>query len=218
MAASSVDLPATFERHLRAENKSACTVETCPEAVLQLQGFLAAHATWTWPSPPARTWRRSPPPPPTATGPAGLLRLAGGRGRDPHRPDGQDEAAEGARAGRPGAARGPAAPAAGRQRRPGFEAHRDCALILGREAGIDNLHAPLVSPYLRPPVAAPGRRRDRPDAAGGLEVPGDAATLRRLGGRRAGPRGPPAPLAWRPGYRTLSGSPVGLHVTLGHPG
>jgi hypothetical protein len=43
MAASSVDFPATFERHLRTENKSARTVETCPEAVLQLQGFPAAH-------------------------------------------------------------------------------------------------------------------------------------------------------------------------------
>jgi site-specific recombinase XerD len=43
MAASSVDLPASFERHLRAENKSTRTVETYLEAVLQLQGFLAAR-------------------------------------------------------------------------------------------------------------------------------------------------------------------------------
>jgi site-specific recombinase XerD len=43
MAASSVDLPASFERHLRAENKSARTVETYLEAVLQLDGFLAAR-------------------------------------------------------------------------------------------------------------------------------------------------------------------------------
>jgi site-specific recombinase XerD len=43
MAASSVDLPASFQCHLRAENKSARTVETYLEAVLQLQGFLAAR-------------------------------------------------------------------------------------------------------------------------------------------------------------------------------
>ena len=43
MAAPSVDLPASFERHLRAENKSARTVETYLEAVLQLEGFLAAR-------------------------------------------------------------------------------------------------------------------------------------------------------------------------------
>ena len=43
MAASSVDLPASFERHLRAENKSARTVQTHLEAVLQLEGFLAAR-------------------------------------------------------------------------------------------------------------------------------------------------------------------------------
>jgi site-specific recombinase XerD len=40
MAASSVDLPASFERHLRAENKSARTVETYLEAVQQLDAFL----------------------------------------------------------------------------------------------------------------------------------------------------------------------------------
>jgi site-specific recombinase XerD len=40
MAASSVDLPASFERHLRAENKSARTVQTYLEAVQQLQAFL----------------------------------------------------------------------------------------------------------------------------------------------------------------------------------
>ena len=43
MTTSSVDLPASFERHLRAENKSARTVETYLEAVLQLDGFLAAR-------------------------------------------------------------------------------------------------------------------------------------------------------------------------------
>jgi site-specific recombinase XerD len=43
MAGSSVDLPASFERHLRAENKSARTVETYLEAVLQLEAFLAAR-------------------------------------------------------------------------------------------------------------------------------------------------------------------------------
>jgi len=40
MAASSVDLPASFERHLHAENKSARTVEAYREAVLQLDAFL----------------------------------------------------------------------------------------------------------------------------------------------------------------------------------
>jgi site-specific recombinase XerD len=43
MAGSSVDLPASFERHLRAENKAARTVETYLEAVLQLEAFLAAR-------------------------------------------------------------------------------------------------------------------------------------------------------------------------------
>ena len=43
MAAPSVDLPASFERHLRAENKAARTVDTYLEAVLQLEGFLAAR-------------------------------------------------------------------------------------------------------------------------------------------------------------------------------
>jgi hypothetical protein len=42
----------------------------------------------------------------------------------------------------------------------------------------------------------PGRRRDRPDAAGGLDVAGDDATLWRLGRRRAGPRSPSAAVAW----------------------
>ena len=40
MAPSSVDLPASFERHLRAENKSVRTVETYLEAVTQLAAFL----------------------------------------------------------------------------------------------------------------------------------------------------------------------------------
>jgi site-specific recombinase XerD len=43
MAASSVDLPASFERHLRAENKSVRTVETYLEAVQQLDAFLTAR-------------------------------------------------------------------------------------------------------------------------------------------------------------------------------
>jgi site-specific recombinase XerD len=43
MPPSSVDLPASFERHLRAENKSARTVETYLEAVTQLAAFLAAR-------------------------------------------------------------------------------------------------------------------------------------------------------------------------------
>src|SRR6266508_5390505 len=40
MAASSVDLPTSFERHLRAENTSARTVQTYLEAVQQLDAFL----------------------------------------------------------------------------------------------------------------------------------------------------------------------------------
>jgi site-specific recombinase XerD len=43
MAASSVDLPASFERHLRAENKSARTIETYLTAVAQLAAFLDAR-------------------------------------------------------------------------------------------------------------------------------------------------------------------------------
>jgi site-specific recombinase XerD len=43
MAAPSVDLPASFERHLRAENKAARTVKTYLEAVLQLDSFLDAR-------------------------------------------------------------------------------------------------------------------------------------------------------------------------------
>jgi site-specific recombinase XerD len=40
MAASSVDLPTSFQRHLRGENKSVRTVETYLEAVQQLDAFL----------------------------------------------------------------------------------------------------------------------------------------------------------------------------------
>ena len=43
MAASSVDLPTSFQRHLRAENKSARTVETYLAAVQQLDTFLAGR-------------------------------------------------------------------------------------------------------------------------------------------------------------------------------
>ncbi len=43
MAPSSVDLPASFERHLRAENKAARTVQTYLEAVTQLAAFLGAR-------------------------------------------------------------------------------------------------------------------------------------------------------------------------------
>jgi integrase len=50
---------------------------------------------------------------------------------------------------------------------------------------------PPAAPHLRPPVAGRRRRGDRPDAPGRLEVQGDAATLRRLGRRRPGPRGAP---------------------------
>jgi integrase/recombinase XerC len=45
MTASSVDLPTSFERHLRAENKSARTVETYLEAVQQLNAFLVTRDT-----------------------------------------------------------------------------------------------------------------------------------------------------------------------------
>jgi site-specific recombinase XerD len=43
MTASSVDLPTSFQRHLRAENKSARTVETYLEAVQQLDSFLRSR-------------------------------------------------------------------------------------------------------------------------------------------------------------------------------
>jgi hypothetical protein len=36
VAASSVDLPTSFQRHLRAENKSVRTIETYLEAIQQL--------------------------------------------------------------------------------------------------------------------------------------------------------------------------------------
>jgi hypothetical protein len=49
MTASSVDLPASFERYLRAENKSARTVATYLEAVVQLEGCLGARGR-TWPT------------------------------------------------------------------------------------------------------------------------------------------------------------------------
>jgi site-specific recombinase XerD len=43
MPAPSVDLARSFERHLRAENKSDCTVETYLEAVSQLTAFLESR-------------------------------------------------------------------------------------------------------------------------------------------------------------------------------
>ena len=55
-----------------------------------------------------------------------------------------------------------------------------------RQAGLPDLH-PSVPPHLRASVARPGRGRDRPDAPGRLEVPRDAATVRRLGRRRPRP-------------------------------
>ena len=39
MTVSSVDLPTSFQRHLRAENKSVRTIETYLEAVQQLVAF-----------------------------------------------------------------------------------------------------------------------------------------------------------------------------------
>jgi integrase/recombinase XerC len=59
----------------------------------------------------------------------------------------------------------------------------------GRQAGLPGSVSPPVPPYLCPPVAGRGRRRDRPHAAGGLEVPRHAAALRRL---------PPTPAPARP--------------------
>jgi site-specific recombinase XerD len=89
MAASSVDLPTSFKRHLRAENKSVRTVETYLEAVQQLDSFLRSRgldlaaadrddieayltgllARWK-PATAAKPLPR----------PAGVLHLAGGRG------------------------------------------------------------------------------------------------------------------------------------------
>src|SRR5215207_3217294 len=55
---------------------------------------------------------------------------------------------------------------------------------------------PPTAAHLRAPVASRRRRGDRPDAPGRLEVPRHAATLRRLGRRRPGPRGPSTPFSW----------------------
>jgi site-specific recombinase XerD len=55
---------------------------------------------------------------------------------------------------------------------------------------------PPTAPHLRPSVAGRRRRGDRPDAPGRLEVPRDAATLRRLSRGRPGPRGPSTPFSW----------------------
>src|SRR5919204_2699780 len=95
------DLVRSFERHLRAENKSDRTVETYLEAVRLLEAFLAGPASG-WPKPTGHTLRRFRRPTcPLEAGDRrqplslaqGVLRLAGGRGRDRGRPDGQDEAA-----------------------------------------------------------------------------------------------------------------------------
>jgi hypothetical protein len=66
---------------------------------------------------------------------------------------------------------------------------------------------PPSSPHRRPSLAQPGRRRNRPHAVVGLDVSGDAATLRRLGRGRARPRGPSGPFASRPAVAD-EGSPV----------
>jgi hypothetical protein len=99
------DLARSFERHLRAENKSDRTVETYLEAVrlleaslagrgvglaeadrVQIEAFLAdLLARWK----PATAGDRRQPLPLAQ----GLLRLAGGGRRDRGRPDGEDEAA-----------------------------------------------------------------------------------------------------------------------------
>ena len=75
--------------------------------------------------------------------------------------------------------------------------HRAAPSPPGSGAGIENLHAHLLRHTLRPSLAQPWRR-NRPHAVGGLDVSGDAATLRRLGRGRARPRGPSAPFASRP--------------------
>jgi site-specific recombinase XerD len=58
--------------------------------------------------------------------------------------------------------------------------------------------SPPAAPHLRAPVAGRRRRGDRPDASSRLEVPRHAATVRRLGRRRPGPRGASPPLPGRP--------------------
>jgi hypothetical protein len=52
------DLARSFERHLRAENKSDRTVEAYLEAVRLLEAFLAGRASG-WPKPTGHISRRS---------------------------------------------------------------------------------------------------------------------------------------------------------------
>ena len=58
----------------------------------------------------------------------------------------------------------------------------------GAEAGLPDLHAHQLRHTFAHALARPGRRRNRPDAAGRLEVPPDAWPVRRLGRRRPRPR------------------------------
>jgi hypothetical protein len=182
MAASSVDLPTSFQRHLRAENKSVHTVETYLEAVQQLDAFLHTRA------------HRG------AAAAAGHLRRPGLRGSPRRRLD-------------PGCSSTPSADAwrSGACAWAMWTSSTTWCWWSAREAASG------------PAIQQPDRRGDRPVptrpcpprpcrsgvvAVGGLDVSGDAATLRRLGRGRARPRGPSTPFASRPAVAD-EGSPVG---------
>ncbi len=65
---------------------------------------------------------------------------------------------------------------------------------------------PTGPPHVRPHLAGPGRERGRPGAAHRLDRARHAGPLRRVHGRRAGPRSPPPPEPRRPRVVTLIGA------------
>jgi integrase len=74
-----------------------------------------------------------------------------------------------------------------------------------RQAGLPDLHPHQFRHTFAHQWLAQGGG-DRPDAPGRMEVPRDAATLRRLGRRRSRPRGPPPLVSCRPALRSMSAS------------
>src|SRR5919197_272447 len=72
---------------------------------------------------------------------------------------------------------------------------------------------PPAAPHLRPRLAGPGWGRDRPHAAGWLEVSGDARPLRRLGRRCPRSRGPSSALSGRPAMSVIASLPFVLPRT-----